>query len=56
MLLEKELDALVVMALSLSWHSCFLDSLPYKLVEILNPDELFGILLSMIVLTPQAAM
>ena len=38
------------------WHSCFLDLLSYKLVEILNADELFDLPLSMIVLIPHAGM
>jgi len=38
------------------WHSCFLDSLPYKLVEILDADELFGLPPNMIVMIPRARM
>ena len=35
------------------WHSCFLDSLPYKLVEILDANELFGLPPSVIILIPR---
>ena len=32
------------------WHSCFLDLLPYNLVEILDMEKLFGLPLSIIML------
>ena len=38
------------------WHSCFLDSLLYKLVEILDANELFSLPPSMIMMIPYVGM
>ena len=41
---------------SLDWHLCFIDSLPYKFVEILDTSELFGLSPRVVVLISRVGM